>query len=193
MTKRDLPLDLRTTMELFAEAQLERVSEMSSEELDEALRSQGLDPKEPFDVEELLAKLPPEDDATASPPVSPPPAPVVPLAPKRRSRLRSLAWIALPAAAAVLVALEVPTSPRASSLREEATKACDERRWTECARSLDEARELDPSGESQERVVKLREAIARSAEPKTPLPAPPEPARESPPLEAKPKIPRNRP
>jgi hypothetical protein len=212
-------------MKLFAEAQIERIEAMTPEELDEALRAQGLDPNAPFDIEEMIAKLPPEQDSAApsqavpsavAPPVAPAPvtpapvtparaasspaAPITPLEPKRssRRRLSPLVWIALPAAAAVLVALGLPNGPdsnavaRAAELRDEAARSCRQQRWDDCAQSLDQARKLDPAGESREGVVELREAIARADQPGEKKPAPPEPTFKSPELEVKPRIPPQR-
>jgi hypothetical protein len=48
---------------------------------------------------------------------------------------------------------------RAESLRKEATKACALSLWATCAAWLDEARKLDPAGESEPSVKKLREAL----------------------------------
>lgn len=215
MSKRELPPDLRATMKLFGEAQLERIEAMSREELDEAMRAHGLDPNAPFDIEEMLAKLPPEEDQAAPLPAAPSDAPagvgpsrvlspgasVTPLVPKEnaRHRVSPLLWIALPAAAAVLVAIRLPKGPdsgivaRAAELRSDAAQLCQEQRWSECAQSLDQARALDPAGESEEAVVTLREAIARAEQPREHEPPPP-PGREfKPRLEVKPPIPPRRP
>jgi hypothetical protein len=184
MSKRDLPPDLRATMKLFAEAQIERLEAMSPEELDDTLRAQGLDPNEPID---LVGMLPPE-----------PAAPVVPLRPKRAaSRVPVLAWIALPAAAAALVAFPLPKPDeritRAGELRDDAAKECDQKRWKECARALDEAGDLDPAGESEERVERLRVAIALSEPPPEKKPETPVPRRLPPHYDVKPPLPPRRP
>lgn len=55
---------------------------------------------------------------------------------------------------------------RAATLREEALDACDARRWEECGRKLDEAKDLDPAGEDEPRVVAARKAIAEAAKPR---------------------------
>lgn len=59
--------------------------------------------------------------------------------------------------------LPAPTAPapeaplrRANQLREEARRACDEARWAECLRSLDDARALDPEGDAAEAMRALR-------------------------------------
>jgi hypothetical protein len=184
MSKQGLPPDLRATMKLFAEAQLERLEAMSPEELDASLRAQGLDPDKPFDLEKMLPPEPAASAPTATVPaaaesaVTAPAAPVVPLRPKGRSwRVPAMAWIALPAAAAILflVMQPKPVDPvaRAADLRAEATKDCDQQRWKDCARLLDEANDLDPAGESEERVARLRQAIALSSPEKPGAPGPP--------------------
>jgi hypothetical protein len=214
MSKRELPPDVRATMKLFAEAQLERIEKMSPEELDESLRAEGLDPNEPFTIEELLAKLPREPDEVAPSPASLPPndpappvpspaapspvapspaAPVIPMRPKRGPALRMtpFAWVAV-AAAAVLAAIQLPNGrdhgdvlARAAQLRDDAAEHCGQQRWMDCAQSLDEARNLDPAGESQERVVRMRQAIALSERPLKP-PMPREPSMNERPMAPKP-------
>jgi hypothetical protein len=70
---------------------------------------------------------------------------------------------------------------RATSVREQALAACDEARWTACAAKLDEARAMDPAGESAPRVAAARKAMADAAktppprEKPAPLKAPPVP------------------
>ncbi|MDP9035523.1 MAG: hypothetical protein M3O50_12015, partial [Myxococcota bacterium] len=48
---------------------------------------------------------------------------------------------------------------RAGGLRQEATVACGLARWTTCANKLDEAQKLDPPGEGDPSVKKLRQAL----------------------------------
>jgi hypothetical protein len=48
----------------------------------------------------------------------------------------------------------------AAWLRDDAQIDCDAERWEPCRRRLDEAAGIDPSGEGEPRVVKMREAIA---------------------------------
>lgn len=54
-----------------------------------------------------------------------------------------------------------PLSPHeiAEKARDAAEKACAEELWGRCIDRLDEAREIDPAGESEERVQKLRQDI----------------------------------
>lgn len=171
-------------MKLLAEEELERLDKMNDAELDEAMRKQGLDPEEPQDVERLLAKIP----AT--------PARVVPF--PTRPRGRSAVWLAAAAVAAAaasvfavlkgpdLVAwLRGPTLPiaqidaapeppaalvRAEALRDEAERACSQSLWGACRQRLDDAMTLDPAGERQPRVVRMRGDIAAARPDLTPEP-----------------------
>jgi hypothetical protein len=211
MTKPGIPTDLRATMKLLGEAQLERLEAMDDAELDDALRARGIDPDAPIDVDKLLAKLP--ADADGNPPAGILPFPTT--SPRANAssppRFGRAAWIAAAAlAAAIPLALYVAnraghgeggTGPvaqtdarpdpsgalaRAASLRDEAARACHLRSWKVCRETLDEARRLDPAGESQDRVVLMREAIARSGLPPEEGPAPPGPRPDLPRFEAKP-------
>ncbi len=51
---------------------------------------------------------------------------------------------------------------RAAAFREQAFKACGQQMWTLCEQKLDEAKTIEPEGESDPRVQQAREAI-RSA------------------------------
>lgn len=62
---------------------------------------------------------------------------------------------------------------RASKLRDAAVAACRASEWTTCSLKLDEARSLDPAGESEPRVVQARRDIA-DAEPSDAGPEKPE-------------------
>jgi hypothetical protein len=48
---------------------------------------------------------------------------------------------------------------RAASIREDAYTACQQERWQECKEKLDDAKRVDPAGDTQPRVVKVRQAI----------------------------------
>jgi hypothetical protein len=107
-----------------------------------------------------------------------------------------VAWVAgavVAAAAAAGVAVEVSRSPRgpdaigpeppsstptpwerAALLRAEAVAACAAQDFTSCTEKLDDAKSLDPEGESEPRVVAARAAIAASNVP-PPEPSKPEP------------------
>ncbi|HEY3819855.1 MAG TPA: hypothetical protein VGL81_21970 [Polyangiaceae bacterium] len=58
--------------------------------------------------------------------------------------------------------VEPPTAP---DLREQAYAACDIGDFAECGRKLDDARRLDPSGETDPRVVRARAQIKGSDKP----------------------------
>ncbi len=57
----------------------------------------------------------------------------------------------------------VGVAERAGRLREEAYAACDASQWAACATKLDEARRLDPAGETGPRVVGARAALTAAA------------------------------
>jgi len=58
---------------------------------------------------------------------------------------------------------DVPPPPtvaeRAASLRHEAFEACDDTRWVLCEQKLDEARKIDPGGESALDVRRARKSV----------------------------------
>jgi hypothetical protein len=55
--------------------------------------------------------------------------------------------------------------PRAADLRRRADEACDARRWKQCERFLDQARDLDPAGEQAPAVQARRRALQAFAQP----------------------------
>ena len=69
---------------------------------------------------------------------------------------------------------EVAPSPqeRARSVREDALAACGERAWAKCLDGLDRAKEIDPAGDTAERVVSARAAANAALNP-PPAPIPP--------------------
>jgi hypothetical protein len=60
---------------------------------------------------------------------------------------------------------------RAASIREDAYAACQQEHWQECKAKLDDAKRIDPAGDAQPRVVKVRQAIeeAQAADAGDPL------------------------
>jgi hypothetical protein len=171
MSDPDSRRGLRATADLFTEAEIEReverVASMTDRDLDDALRSQGLDPDQPFDLEKML----PEPPAKT--------APVAALRPRPQWNLWLVAASFAAMAVASVVALRsTPTDPdvaggegpqptaspsalaRAETLRGEAERACAQQLWGACAQRLDHAKALDPEGERQERVRRWRAAIA---------------------------------
>ncbi len=171
MSKPDSTPGLLAVRQLLDEAQVERVATMTGPELDEELRSQGLDPHDAFDLE---AMLPP-------PVAKPAPVLVRPLARRADLWLIAASFAALGLSVAVAAfqadpaqpetadgpAPEGPAGPaalaRAEALRDEAGRACSQKLWYSCAQRLDEARALDPEGDAQERVRDWRKAIAAAA------------------------------
>jgi hypothetical protein len=112
----------------------------------------------------------------------------------RRSRTALIAGGVLAAAAAAVVAVGIqqarrgpeaispepssqPDSPakRAGRLRDEAFQACQARDWDTCGAKLDSARDLDPAGESDPRVVAARTLLANPTAPPPPPPPQPKP------------------
>jgi hypothetical protein len=168
------PHDAWDALERMAlDDEAERVGSLSDDALDRELASRGLDPKAlRARGEALAAKL----AATA-------PARPVTLRPKKggtRTRLPVLLAAAAIAAAAIVVfamagptmvamirhkvigpdvALpkrELPAEERAAQLRDNAFKECESMRWETCEDLLDEARKLNPAGESDPRVKQWR-------------------------------------
>jgi hypothetical protein len=64
-----------------------------------------------------------------------------------------------------------PRQPTPSELRLEALRACDQRDWKACEQKLDDARRLDPAGETDPAVMELRDRVQRGLHPE---PAPDE-------------------
>lgn len=173
MSKPDPARGWDFAMKLLSEEQIDRVANMSDAELDAEMRRLGLNPADHPDVEELLEKLPRA------------PAPVVPLAPRRR-RWPVLLAAAAALAAAVPLALQmkdwlaggggpiaqidagrpVPSASqalvRAEALRDDAERACAEALWGTCEQKLDDAQALDPGGEREPRVVRMRVDLAEA-------------------------------
>jgi hypothetical protein len=190
MNKPDPARGWQYAMKLLAEEELERLDKMSDEEVADEMRAEGLDPTRVPSVETLLAKVPGAEELLAKVPVE---ARVVPLGPRRRTRW--VVWLAAAALGAVGVAIFAVKGPavvawwhggkpadigadaappppselvRAEALRDEAERACQRRLWGTCESRLDEASALDPAGEHQARVVRMRGDIAASVRDQTP-------------------------
>lgn len=169
--------------------EMQRLGEMTDEELDAELGEAGFAP-------DAAARLVEAALAKADAPAKPPPQ-VVSLAAEREKRRRPVGLLLLVAAVAVavvgggatLVALNtpepppttpvptVPTAPpgpppallarqqreKAEGLRKEARARCDEGAWGECQRSLATAASLDPAGDETRAVQRLRTKATRGA------------------------------
>jgi hypothetical protein len=159
MSKRSPEEILKDIEDSEVDDEIDRVLAMSPEERRRELEAGGVD------VEGLHAKADAlhgqiQHAATAGPP----PAKVTVLA----TRVRRAAWaVPLIAAALGVVFFVMSTgggvsrgrAHGAAELRSEAYAACDAHRWRECGEKLDQAKEIDPEGESDPRVVAARKAV----------------------------------
>jgi hypothetical protein len=156
-----------------------RLQSLSREELDQELREGGIDPEEADRI--VLEALSKTTNGTA--PVNEAKLRVVAGGaagaekPARRGLGRSrvmwakvTGWVAATAAAAAMLVRffmagpildSAPAPPHdAVHLRVEAATACSKESWAECEQKLNEARKIDPDGESDPRVIEERKAIA---------------------------------
>jgi hypothetical protein len=168
--------------ELADDAAIEQALAASPEQIAKELAAGGMDvAAEQAMLNALLDAAPAAAPAGGAPPAQPKRAEVVPIAGARdgrRARMFSaVGWAA--AAAALLtvgraVYLHQPdgrpdiraddTRPSPARLaRDEATKACEQERWDDCRAKLDDARRLDPAGESAPAVVQLRARLDQAA------------------------------
>jgi hypothetical protein len=163
------------------DAELESELAMTPEERRQDLVKAGYD-VDALDAEAdaFFASLPAMVAPTAAPAASPPAAPDAPQAPVQplapvvpiRARKAWTTWVLAAAALAVVgigIKAAIPPPPvfsppppkeEAAWLRNEAQLDCDAERWKPCQRRLDDAAQVDPSGEGEARVVKMRAAIA---------------------------------
>ncbi len=160
----------------------------TDEQVDAMMDAAGIEVGEPDTVEQMLARVERRRRERASQAAAPAPrvAEQGPRAiPKKPpSRVAWVAGAAVAAAAATVVAVQLAGSQRgpdaigpeppsttrtpheqAARLREEALAACDAHDFAVCTVKLDDARTLDPAGESEPRVVAARAAVAASEEP----------------------------
>lgn len=154
----------------------------TDEQVDAMMDAAGIEVGQPETAEQMLARV--ERRRRERQAVAPKKA-----APKKP--VSGVVWVAgavVAAAAAAGVAMEIgprpgpgaigpepPSSlpaPRelAARLRREALAACNARDFAACTAKLDEAKGLDPAGESEPRVVAARAAVAASRAP-TPEPS----------------------
>jgi len=158
-----------------------RVASLGDEALDRELAGQGMDPQALRARGAVLAAQLAKSAAgarEASGSVAKLPAKAW------SSGARSIAWIAVAALAAGVVAVVAsrrppeeaigpdirdaaspkPAAPSpaevAAKLRDEAVQACEEGFWASCERKLDEAQRLDPAGEAEARVLAARHAVS---------------------------------
>jgi hypothetical protein len=173
-------------LEASAETELARIDALSDDELDRELRDAGISPDLAASIVQPPPSVaPPREPAVARPPVAVPP----------RERLvtpqgtPTWGWVALAAAVALVIATTArrreialwfghePIGPdtaqtpesvlaeRAARLRHDALGLCEQGFWYPCEQKLDEARKLNPAGESEPQVQAARLSIDQAAHP----------------------------
>jgi uncharacterized protein YjiS (DUF1127 family) len=152
-----------------------RLEALSEEDIDRELRDAGIEPEEAVKVVQRAVEEAGEKSSRAAGPAAPPLAQAPAANQKKRwspGAIAAMGAVALAAGVLLVVAMQQPdgvahgrpddaatTQERAAKLREEAYEACDARAWAVCDGKLDEARSLDPAGESDPRVIAARKAI----------------------------------
>src|ERR1700730_3427460 len=160
MSKRSPEDILKDIEDSEVDDQIDRILAMSAEERRRELEAAGAD------VGALHAKadaLHAQIQQAAPAHLDPSPAKVSTL--PARSRLAI--WLIAAALGVMLVVMATGGGggvsrgrPRdATELRDEAYAACDAHRWRECGEKLDQAKQIDPKGESDPRVVEARRAV----------------------------------
>ncbi len=174
-----------------------RLDVATDEQVVAMMDAAGVEAPEPESVEQVLARgerRARERAARAAHPAALHAASVAKVKgapPRMRKTIPRTAWVAgaiVAAAAAAIVVAEVTSEPprgpeaivpeppappltpaeQASKLRDEAVLACEFQEYAACSKKLDEAKALDPAGESEPRVIEARKVLASPA----PLPAP---------------------
>ena len=160
-------------VEMLLDDEIERIQNLSDKELEGEMRAQGLDPSHVPSAEELMAKVQrpgAERDAAAKANGPTRIATVTALPTRSRRVFRVVTLLAATLGGAVLarrwsqphtiVSHPYPAAERAAAFREQAFKACGQQMWTLCEQKLDEAKKIEPEGESDPRVQQARGAIA---------------------------------
>jgi len=157
----------------------------TDEQVDAMMDAAGIEVGQPDTAEQMLARVERRRrERQASTGGEATPEPVAPTKPAPKKPASRVAWVAgavVAAAAVAVVAVEVAESRRgleaigpepsstpreqAALLRREALAACDTQDFAACTVKLDDAKRLDPAGESEPRVVAARAAIAASPAP----------------------------
>jgi hypothetical protein len=160
--KRDLARGWQALEKIGAEEDRAWLETASDEEVEARMKEAGVKVERTPGADEILARM--KERAAAGSGASGAKVKALPL-----SR-RATPWVvglALAAGAGMVVSRalqpnDVTSSPRewATKLRVEAFKACDAKKWIECERMLNQAKEADPEGEQDARVTKARAAIA---------------------------------
>jgi hypothetical protein len=166
--KPDTARGWRFIEKLLADDDVERLDRASDEEVERQMREQGVRAHHVPSAEELLSAVERRAGKERAGQASAAGAVVRPL---RRKRWVPLLIAAAIGALSVLLVLQsrdqrdaapVPRQvlqERADSLRREALVACGDAQWALCATRLDEAKNLDPKGDSDPRVAAARRAI----------------------------------
>jgi hypothetical protein len=147
---------LKLLEEQGLEDEMREVASMSDRELDDELRKSGIAPRTVSDAVRSLRSL--QDEVHAKP-----------VSEHKRPRSHYVAWTAIAAVAAVAFALLIrphdervgagnPGARQAAKLRDEAYAACDRAAWAPCEAKLDEAKRLDPAGDTAPEVRAARRA-----------------------------------
>jgi len=181
--------------EMLDDEEIARIEGLTEAQLDDELRDRGIDPDRVPSAEQLVAR----GEALAAA------RRVVPL--RRRTRGQRVAqvagWLALAAVLVLVIGLvaakrseiaawwhgdgairpdkgyTVPPERRAMWLRRDAEWECLHERWSACEAKLDEAKKLDPAGDTAPGVQALRKQVSDALEPPAlppnPTPTPPTP------------------
>ena len=75
----------------------------------------------------------------------------------------------LPAPSQQIAPEEISDRDRALAIRKRAVTACDAEKWVECKEGLDEAKQLDPAGDTAPEVVRARDTMLEKTTPKPPV------------------------
>ena len=195
MKKADKPEPARAWMyaeKLLADEEIERIGKLSDHDLVEEMRAEGKDPARVPSAEDLMAgalarSRAKADVARPSPPRRPVDGgedPKTQVRPLRSKKPNIIAWLAAAAIGAMVLGVIVMNRPpttvahgldagggvatpqeRAANLRDEGLAACRSQVWDTCEKRLDDAKQLDPDGENDPRVVEARKAVARARHP----------------------------
>ena len=175
MTKRTNAELWNALDEATLDAELEAVLAMTPEERREELVKAGYDlDKVHADADAFFASLPPATGpapvATAVAVAAPVPTAAPAQRPKRtRMVVTVFGALALAAVLALVIKAAQPPPPvgaspgaHAAALRREARAACEAHVWKTCLDKLDEARGLDPDGDQDPDVQRLRQSAAEA-------------------------------
>jgi hypothetical protein len=169
------------TIERVADkAERARLEALSEADIDRELREAGIEPDEAVNLVQRAVEQAGEKKEREAETERPRVARVPASTPKKRwsaGAMATMSAVALAAGVLLVVSVRRPdgvargrpdseptTQERAAKLREEAYAACAKRVWTACESKLDEARRLDPAGESDPRVIAARKGVHDAAD-----------------------------